>query len=228
VNHYVYIVVTFWASIMAEPILRDDIEYVVHCDEKGKIIGPLSKAHAHLPGPRQILTHYSTWAMMFHPKSGKYGIQFKNPKKKDKLGAGRWDTSVGGHNCYIKDKDGYKLMNFEETLVKEADEEIGLQVQIIDSVQEFVKLSQQLFKNPLAFIFEQFHYKTEHNNEFIGLAFIITPTTTVEFKDGEVVEFKWLTPKELEKYLKNEVNYCHPLLLAFEKAEKFRKKYLYP
>ena len=35
-----------------------------------------------------------------------------------------------------------------------------------------------------------------------------------------------LTFKELEKYLKTETNYCHPLLLAFEKAERFRKKYL--
>ncbi len=80
---------------MVESILRDDIEYVVHCDEKGKIIGPLSKIHAHLPGPRQALTHYSTWSMIFHPKSGKYGIQRKNPKKQDKFGAGRYDTGVG-------------------------------------------------------------------------------------------------------------------------------------
>ena len=211
---------------MAESILRDDIEYVVHCDEKGKIIGPLSKFHAHLLGPRQALTHYSTWGMMFHPQSGKYGIQFKNPKKHDKYGAGKWDTSVGGHNCYAWYNGIYRPMNFKETLIKEADEEIGLEVRVIDSRHDFVKFSKQPLKNPLAFIFEKFHYKTEHNNEFVGVALIITPTTKVEFKDDEVVEFKWLSSVELDKYLKTETNYCHPLLLAFEKVEKFRKKYL--
>lgn len=211
---------------MAESILRDDIEYLIQCDTDGKIIGPISKIHAHLPGPRQVLTHYSTWAMVFHPASGRYGIQFKNPKKPDRFGAGRWDTSVGGHNCYIKDKDGYKPMNFKETLIKETDEEIGLNVTVIDSVQEFVKFSKLPLPKPLAFIFKKFHYKTEHNNEFIGLAFMAVPTMEVEFKDGEVVEFKWLTPQELTQFLKKETNYCHPLLFAFEKAERFRKKYL--
>ena len=158
-------------------ILRDDLEYAVHCDEKGMIIGPISKVHAHLPGPRQALTHY-------------------------------------------------RPMDFKETLIKEADEEIGLQIKVVDSLKEFVKYYKSSSLGPIAFVFEKFHYKTEHNNEFVGLAFIITSTTTVEFKDDEVVEFKWLTPKELEKYLKAETNYCHPLLVAFEKAERFRKKYL--
>ncbi len=210
---------------MAESILRDDLEYVVHCDEEGRIIGPISKVHAHWPGVREVLTHYTTWGMMFHPQLGKYGIQFKNPKKQDSFGAGKWDTSVGGHNCYAKYNGVYRPMDFKETLIKEADEEIGLNVKAVDSVQEFVKTSQQPLKNPLAFIFEQFHYKTEHNNEFVGLAFILTPTTKVEFKDEEVLEFKWLTPKELDKYLKTETNYCHPLLVAFKKVERFRKKY---
>src|SRR3989344_5187351 len=120
-------------------ILRDDLEYAVHCDEKGMIIGPISKVHAHLPGPRQALTHYSTWGMVFHPKSGKYGIQFKNPKKHDSFGAGKWDTSVGGHNCYAKYNGVYRPMDFKETLIKEADEEIGLQIKVVDSLKEFVK-----------------------------------------------------------------------------------------
>ena len=212
---------------MVESILRDDIEYIIHCDNDGKIIGPISKIHAHLPMVRQVLTHYSTWAMIFHAESGKYGIQLKNPKKLDQFGAGKWDVGVGGHNCYAQYNNSYRPMNFKETLIKEADEEIGLNVTVIDSVQDFVKLSQQPLHNPLTFIFEQFHYKTEHNNEFIGLAFMVTPTTEVEFKDNEVVEFKWLTPQELSQYLKTETNYCHPLLVAFEKAETFRKTYLF-
>jgi len=211
---------------MTKQILRDDIEYIVHCDEKGKIISPISKTHAHLPESRPLLTHKSTWSMIFHPKSGKYGIQLKNPKKHDVYGAGKWDMGAAGHNCYIKDKDGYRPMGFKETLIKEVNEEIGLEIKVVDTVEEFVKLSKTKLNKPIAFIFEKFHYKTERNNEFVGLAFIITPTTKVEFKDDEVVDFKWLFPEELEKYLKEENNYCSPLPLVFEKAEKFRKKYL--
>lgn len=205
---------------------NEEEEYIVQCDEKGKIIGPISKVRAHLPGIRQALTHYSTWSMIFHAESGKYGIQLKNPKKHDKFGAGRWDMGAAGHNCYIKDKNGYRPMDFKETLIKEVDEEIGLKVKVVDSVQEFVKFSKTKIKEPTAFIFEKFHYKTAKNNEFVGLAFILTPTTKVEFKDDEVVEFKWLTPKELRNYLETENNYCDPLPLVFEKAERFRKRYL--
>ena len=91
---------------------------------------------------------------------------------------------------------------------------------------EIVKISKTKIKKPIAIIFEKFHYLTERNNEFVGLAFILTPTTRVEFKDEEVIYFKWLTPEELTKHLKKENNYCDPLPLVFEKAEKFRKKYL--
>lgn len=211
---------------MIQSILRDDIEYIIHCDENGRIIGPISKVHAHLPGVRQALTHYAAWSMIFHPRSGKYGIQLKNPKKHDEFGAGKWDMGAAGHNCYIKDKNGYRPLDFKETLIKEIDEEIGLDINVTDSVEEFVKLSRKKLDQPIAIIFERFHYKTERNNEFVGLAFIVTPTTNLKFKDDEVVDFKWLTPQEIRKYLTEEKNYCEPLPLVFEKAEKFRKRYL--
>ncbi len=208
-------------------ILRDDVEYAIHCDEKGRIIGPISKKHAHLPGVRQALTHYSTWSMIFHAESGKYGLQRKNPKKHDKFGAGKWDMGVAGHNCYIKDKEEYRPMNFKETLLKEASEEIGLPLEVIDSLEEFTKRLKDKIKKPIAIFIEKFHYQTERNNEFVGLAFIVTPTTKLKFKDKEVVDFRWLTPQELEHYLRTEKNYCDPLPLVFEKVEKFRKKYLH-
>ena len=211
---------------MAESILRDDEEYIIECDKDGNIIGPISKIHAHSPGVRQNQTHYSTWSMIFHAESGRYGIQLKNPKKLDEFGAGKWDIGAAGHNCYVKDKDGYRPMDFKETLIKEVDEEIGLDIDVIDSVDEFVKLSKTKIKKPIAIIFEKFHYKTERNNEFVGLGFILTPTKNTDFKDDEVIDFKWLTPEELTKHIKEENNYCDPLPLVFEKAEKFRKKYL--
>ncbi len=211
---------------MAKSILRGDIEYIIHCDKNGKIIGPISKLQAHLPGPRQALTHYSTWSMVFHPPSGTYGIQLKNPRKHDKFGAGKWDMGIAGHNCYVQERGSYRPMGFQETLVKEADEEIGLSVKIIDSLRKFVKLSQQPLPSPTAFFFEKFHYKTSRNNEFVGLALVLTPTTKLTFKDKEVVGFKWVSPLELGRFLKEERNYCDPLPLVYTKAEKFRKKYL--
>ena len=211
---------------MAESIPNDNEEFIIECDKDGNIIGPIPKIHAHTPGVRQTQTHYSTWSMIFHAESGKYGIQLKNPNKHDEFGAGKWDMGAAGHNCYVKDNGSYRPMDFKETLIKEVDEEIGLDIDVIDSVDEFVKLSKTKIKKTIAFIFEEFHYLTDKNNEFVGLAFIITPTTNVEFKDDEVIDFKWFTPEELKKYLEEENNYCSPLPLVFEKAEKFREKYL--
>ena len=128
---------------MTNLILRDNLEYAVHCDEIGKIIGPISKTHAHLLGVRTALTHYSTWSMIFHPFSGKYGLQLKNPKVLDGFTAGKWDMGIAGHNCYIKDKRSFRAMSFKETLIKEANEEIGLNIEVIDSLEEFIKISKK-------------------------------------------------------------------------------------
>jgi isopentenyldiphosphate isomerase len=210
----------------AEKLLRDDMEYIIHCEPDGKIIGPISKVHAHLPGPRAELCHYSTYSMIFHLDSGKYGIQRKNPKKHDKQNAGKWDMGVAGHNCYVKDGSAYRSLDFGENLVKEAEEEIGLDLQMFDSENDFLKASENIMNKAIGVIIDRFHYKTERDNEFVGLAFVIVPDMNVEFKDGEVVDFKWLTPEELAKFLKDNDNYCLPLPIVFEKAEKFRLKYL--
>lgn len=117
-------------------------------------------------------------------------------------------------------------MSFAETLVKEGDEEIGVKIKVVDSVKEFRKLSKTKFKKVTAVIFEQFHYLTERNNEFVGLAMVLVPTMDVKFNDHEVVEFKWLLPSELAEFIETNHNYCDPLPLVFEKAEKFRRKFL--
>ena len=99
-------------------ILRDDIEYIIHSDSNGNIIGPISRNHAHTDRVRSALTHYSTWSMVYHLKSGKYGIQLKNPKKHDKYGAGKWDMGAAGHNFYLKKKI-YLLNEIPELPYKE-------------------------------------------------------------------------------------------------------------
>lgn len=212
---------------MTQNIFRDDIEYIIHSDAKGNIIGPISKTHAHLNGVREVLTHYSTWSMIYHISSGKYGIQLKNPKKHDKYSAGKWDMGVAGHNCYIKKNQFFKPLNFDENLIKEAEEEIGIKIQMCKSKKEFIDLVKTKFNKPFGFVFNKFHYKTSTDNEWVGLGFIISPTIEVNFKDEEVIDFKWLTPKKLQMYIETNNNYCSPLPLVFEKAEKFRKKNLY-
>lgn len=207
-------------------ILRNDIEYSVHCEENGVVIGPIAKTYAHLDGARSVLCHYSTWSMIYNPLIGKYGIQLKNPKKHDKYNAGKWDMGVAGHNPYVKYKNDYKYLDFEENLIKEAKEEIGIKLKITKNLKEFIKSVKKVDKVVLGYIFDRFHYKTKINNEYVGLGFILTTSEKVKFTDSEVIDFKWLTPNELRKFLKENKNYCDPLPLVFNKAEKFRKKYL--
>jgi len=211
---------------MTQNILRNDIEYIIHSDSKGNIIGPISKKHAHLEGVRAILTHHSTWSMVYHQETGEYGIQLKNPKKHDKYSGGKWDMGIAGHNSYFKENGLFRPLGFDENLIKEAQEEIGINVNMCKTKNEFLKIIKNTLGQSLGFIFEKFHYKTKIDNEWIGLGFIVVPNTQVSFKDKEVIDFKWLSPEQLRIYLKTNDNYCSPLLLVFEKAEKFRKENL--
>ena len=211
---------------MSTNILRDDIEYIIHSDSEGRIIGPISKKYAHLDGVRTKLTHYSTWAMIYHLPSGKYGLQQKNPKKHDKYGAGKWDMGVAGHNCYHK-KDGiFEPLSFNENLIKEAKEEIGINIEIPASKKEFFENVKSEFDQPQAFIFEEFHSMGITDNEWVGMGIIITNDLNVKFEDNEVIDFKWMLPEELEKFLTEEKNYCFSLPFIFKKVEKFRKENL--
>lgn len=211
---------------MNSGILRNDIEYVVHCESDGAVIGPLSIMHAHLKGPRSVLTHYSTWSMIYHPFTGTYGIQQKSPKIRDKLTQGKWDMGVAGHNCYVRRGNTFDFLDFEDNLAKESEEEIGIKIKMFESLGEFKIAARNLGDQSIAHIFETFHYQTSHDNEWVGLGFIITPSTEVYFKDGEVTDFRWLTPTDLGEFLKNNNNYCDPLPMVFEKAENFRKEHL--
>ena len=132
---------------------------------------------------------------------------------------------VAGHNCYEKKNGQYEPLLFEENLVKETDEEIGLKLQMFYSLNAFLKASKEL-KGTMGYIFEKFHYINSINNEWVGGGFILTTQTDLEFKDKEVLEFRWMAPLQLKKYLKEEKNYCSALPVIFKKAEKFRLKYI--
>ena len=210
---------------MAQNVLRNDIEYAIHCDKTGKIIGPISKSHAHLDGVRPTLTHYSTWAMIYNPELKKYGLQLKRPKKHDKFSKPKWDMGVAGHNCYFKENDIYKPLLFDENLIKEADEEIGLNLEMYDDLNIFLQKSKN-FKGTIGFVFEEFLFEDEINNEWVGAGLILTTETNLEFKDDEVIEFKWLSLEELNEFLKDENSYYSALPIIYEKVEKFRLKNL--
>lgn len=206
-----------------QKLLREDLEYIVHCDEEGNVIWPISKNHAHLKWVRETLCHYSTWSMVFNPVLWKYWIQLKNPNKQDKLTSWKWDMWVAWHNCYVEIENVYRYLDFEENLIKEAEEEIWLKLKMYDSLEEFTKNYKNLKSWSIWYIFEKFLYKTDLTKEYIWLWFIVTCETELTFTDNEVVDFKWLTFEELNDFIKSNSNICEPLSLAFEKAEKFRK-----
>ncbi len=205
--------------------LKDDVEYIINCKPDGTIVAPISKEHAHEKGVRPKLTHYSTWVMVYNPILRKYGLQLKQPKKHDGKHIPKWDMGVAGHNCYEKKNGQYKPLLFEENLIKEADEEIGLDVKMFYPLSKFLEASKKL-NGTIGYIFEQFHYTDSINNEWVGGGLILTTETKLEFKDKEVLKFRWLSPKEVKKYLSKEENYYNALPIIFEKAEKFRLKYL--
>lgn len=207
-------------------ILRKDIEYIVHCEPNGVVIGPISKVHAHLDCVREKLTHFSTWSMVYNPIIKKYGIQLKNVKIHDKYSGGKWDMGVAGHNCYVKKKDDWNYLNFEDNLIKEAEEEIGLKVKMYKNKNEFLKQSKNLKNKTIGFIIEKFHYEIKPNNEYVGLGLILTTENKLNFTDNEVIDFKWMTSNELKKFMKTNNNYCHPLEVSFKKSEKFIRNIL--
>ncbi len=204
--------------------LDDTFEYIIQSDEKGNIIGPIEKNYAHSDGVRAAVTHYSTWSMVYHPRSGTYGIQLKNPTKHDTYTAGKWDMGVAGHNRYVRRGELMEPLSFEENLSKEAQEEIGITLKVCVDLPSFLEKAKKGM-SATAFIFDRFLYKTETDNEWIGLGFILVPTQVVIFTDDEVIDFKWLTPDELRDFIATRNDYCSPLPLAFERAEVFRKRY---
>lgn len=210
---------------MKQEILRDDIEYAIHCDKTGKIIGPISKSHAHLEGVRKILTHYSTWSMVYNPITKKYGLQLKRPKKHDKFSQPKWDMGVAGHNCYVKENNIYKPLLFDENLVKEADEEIGINLKMYNNLNDFLEKAKN-FNGSIGYIFEEFLFENERSSEWVGAGIILTTETKLEFKDNEVMKFKWVSLEELKEFLKDNTKYYGALPIIFEKAEKFKLKYL--
>jgi len=176
-------------------ILRDDIEYLVHCEEDGEIIWPLSKIHWHYMWARQSLTHYSTRSMVYNPISKRYGIQLKNPKKNDSSTWWKRDMWVAWHNCYVQEDWMWRRLDFDENLSKESEEEIWLDLKMYGDLNEFVNIWKNLTQDSIWYIFDRFHYKTDINNEYVGLWLILTLRNNLQFTDNEVVDFQRLSER---------------------------------
>lgn len=205
---------------MAIKELRGDIEYIVHSDRQGKIVGPISKSHAHRDGVRKALTHYSTWAMVYNPRLKKYGLQLKKIKEHDKFSVPKWDMGVAGHNCYVEENGVFRPLLFGDNLVKETDEEIGLSVKVYEKLEDFIAAS-NVFDKTIGFIFEEFLFENDISSEWVGAGLILTIEDELEFKDEEVLEFRWLSKEELLEFLKDEGKYYSALPVIYEKTSRF-------
>lgn len=132
-----------------------------------------------------------------------------------------WDMWVAGHNCYIREWSDRRYTTFSENLAKEALEEVWLEVIMYDDIEKFIHTSQAEYLS-IWYIFEEFHYQTDSNNERVWLWLIVTTIEDMEYVDDEVIDFKRLTEKELEEFLStNQWKYCSPLPVVFEKAKTF-------
>ncbi|MFP4402196.1 MAG: NUDIX domain-containing protein [Candidatus Nanoarchaeia archaeon] len=127
--------------------------------------------------------------MLYCKKTHKWGVQKKFSKTINKE---IWDCSIGGHCVYTKQVDSKYNSEFEETLVKESYEELGLDIKISKN-----------FENKTGYIFKNYLYKNHFNNEYLGIGIIFTNSETISPIDGEVVDFKWLSLNELESLLKD-------------------------
>ncbi len=206
--------------------MREELEYIIHCDEQWKVIWPISKSHAHLKWVRETICHYSTRSMVYNPVSKKYGIQLKNPKKHDSSTWWRWDMWVAWHNCYVKEGDKYRYLDFEENLQKEAEEEIGIHVNMFEKLEKFANECKSMKSWSVWYIFDKFLYDTWFNKERVWLWFIATCENDLEFTDNEVIDFNRFSSNELLEFMNWDNKICDPLKLVYEKAEKFRKEKL--
>ncbi len=208
-------------------LLRTDLEYIIHCDINWKIIGPISKTHAHLPWVRETLFHYVTWSMVYNPILWKYWIQLKNPKKND---SSQWwirDMWVAWHNCYTQEEGEYKYLGFDQNLEKEANEEIWIHLRMLNDIESFRNKYNSGNQWSIWYIFEVFPYNTKYDKERVGLWFIATSETELHFNDGEVVDFKRYSPNELLDFITSDKNSYSPTLkISYKKAERFRKEVL--
>lgn len=124
-----------------------------------------------------------------------------------------------GHNCYVRDNGEWRYLGFEENLIKETKEEIGLDIEMTRDLDEFIRRSRNLADHSIGIIIETFLCEGKHDSEYVGLGLILTTQTRLEFTDHEVIDFKWLSENELIELIK--INDHPPLEIAFEKARKF-------
>lgn len=202
-------------------ILRKDIEYIVHSDERGNVIGPISKTHAHLPKIRPVLCHWATWVMIYHVNLEKWGVSLNKPKPKKQRFTKFWNLSVGGHNSYVHNNNEWKYLNFKETMIKEAKEEVGLDIVSCNDKNEFINKTLNINNSSIGFVFAKEHYKTKHNNEIVGFGIILTDINKLQFNDGEVLDFKWLASEEMKIFFKSDEDYSAALPIAFEKCNHY-------
>ncbi len=148
-------------------------EMLIQVDEHNNVIGSISRGEAHeKPG-----VFYRTIYVLVKDENDKVLIQQRSATKD--LYPNCWDISVGGHVNFGK--------TYEETAVRELDEELGLELK----EEDLIKKGEVLVKpSNSGEFFNVFEYK-------------LKPGQTVEASEEEVKNTRWMSIGEIKKSMKN-------------------------
>ncbi|HET8574814.1 MAG TPA: NUDIX domain-containing protein [Candidatus Paceibacterota bacterium] len=160
---------------------QQDSELLAVFNEKKEAVDPLSRSVVH----REPLKHWHGVVQIWIIDSGCRLLCSKRSLSNEG-NPGKWQTYFGGH---VRAGD-----SFEETAMRETEEEIGITIP----------------KEKLHFLFESKYEPGKHFSE--AFVYIFDPKKDVlKFNDGEVSETKWLTfsaYRALE--VKNPSEWCNP------------------
>jgi isopentenyldiphosphate isomerase len=168
-------------------------EFIVQCEEDGTVIGPIDRKTAHSTGIKHIICHQVVIGMVYCKTSKRWCLQKKLSKS---INVEIWDTSIGGHCCYL---DGFKLLSPEKNMRKEAEEELGL------TKYNLIPVDGELIK-------------TEYSNEYMFFYVIQVDDENVTHPDGEVLAHLWIDDKDIENFFSTN-RISHVLKLAYKKCK---------
>jgi isopentenyldiphosphate isomerase len=98
----------------------DPDELLTHVtDDDRTVLGPVARRHVH---GNPAIVHRAAHILILHPENGSLLLQKRSAHKDTQ--PGKWDTSVGGHVAFGQ--------SYEETALREAEEELGLKLEAGD------------------------------------------------------------------------------------------------
>jgi isopentenyldiphosphate isomerase len=153
------------------PSYTDPDELLTHVsDDDGTVLGPVARRRVH---GNPLLVHRAAHVLVIHPDTGRVLLQKRSANKDTH--PGQWDTSVGGHVGYGQ--------SYEETALRETEEELGLKVAASDLREIYMS---------------RFRDDTESENT---ATFLCVHAGPFAFNSEEITEIKFWTRSEIEAAL---------------------------